>query len=119
MARVSTTLMKGLRKGRTGNLPTSRIDQHGRILARDTTRKPEANLQTIPHDQPRANSPINHCVDQLQEGLLARSQNSTQRPTMNTYVNSHVKVAHTVPRHLQRKEISPRSALCYYQKEYK
>ena len=38
---------------------------------------------------------------------------------MNTYVNSQVvKVAYTVPGHLQRKEISPGSAGCYYQKEY-
>ena len=47
VARVGTTPMKGLTKGRTGNLPTSRIDQHGRILAEDTTRKPEENLPTI------------------------------------------------------------------------
>ena len=52
-------------KGWTGNLPTSRIDQHGSILARYTIRKPEANLPTIPHDQPRASSPTNdnYCVD--------------------------------------------------------
>ena len=67
VARVGTSLMKGLRKGRTGNLPTSWIDQHGRILAGDTTRKPEANLLAILRDQPRASSPTNdnYCVDKL------------------------------------------------------
>ena len=77
---------------------------------------------STPPNQPRARSPINdnHCLDKLQEGLLARSQISTQRQTMNTlYVNSHVvKVAHTAPGHSQRKEVSPGSADCY-QKEYK
>ena len=97
-ATVSTTLMQGLRKGQTGNLPT------------------------ILHDQPRASSPTNdnYCVDKLQEGLLAGSQISTQGQTMNTYVNSRiVKVANTAPGNSQRKEISPGSAGCYYQKEYK
>ena len=40
--------------------------------------------------------------------------------TLNTYVNSYVvKVVHTAPGHSQKKEISPGSAGCYYQKEYK
>ena len=92
------------------------IDQHGRILAGDTTRKQEENLLITPRDQPRASSPIN---DKLQEGLLAGSQTSTQRQTMNTCVNFHVvKVAHTAPGHSQRKEISPGSP-GYVQKEYK
>ena len=42
--------------------------------------------------------------------------------TMNTQltVNSHVvKVAHTAPGHSQKKEISPGSAGCYFQEEYK
>ena len=118
VAMVGATLMKGLRKGRTGNLHTSRIDQHGRISAEDTIRKPEANLPII---QPRASSPTNdsYFVDKLQEGLLAGSQISTQGQTMNTRVNFHVvTVAHTAPGHSQRKEISPGSAGCY-QKEYK
>ena len=72
-----TILMKGLTNGQTGNLPTSRIDQHGRILAGDTIRKPEA---TIPHNQPRASSPINdnYCEDKLQKGLLAGSNSQHQ-----------------------------------------
>ena len=125
VARVGTTLMKGLTKGQTGNLPTSQIEPHGRILARDTIRKPEASLPTLPHDQSRASSPINdnYCVDKLQEGLLARSQPSTQRHSMNTHLFSHVNfsvvnVVHTAPGHLQRKERSPGAAGCC-QKEYK
>ena len=111
---------KELIKGRTGSLPTSRIDQHVRILARDIIRKPEANLPSIPHDQPRASSPINdnYCVDKLQEELLAGSQPSIPRQTMNTQLNSHVnfhvlKVDHAAPGHSQRKEISPGAAVCY------
>ena len=125
MARVGTTLMKGLTKGRTGNLHTSWIDQHGKILAGDTIRKPEENLQTIPHDQPRASSPINdnYFIDKLQGGLLAGSQLSTSRQTMNIGLITHVdfpvvEVVHTVPGHSQRKEISRGATVCY-QKDYK
>ena len=39
---------------------------------------------------------------------------------MNTFVKPHVvKSVHTAPRHSQKKEISPGSAGCYFQKEYK
>ena len=85
MARVVTIPTKELTKGWTESHPTSPIDQHGRTLARDIIRNLKANLSTIPHHQPRASSPINdnYCVDKLQEGLLARSQPSTPRQTMN------------------------------------
>ena len=122
MVRVGTTPVRGLIKGRTRNLPTSRIDQLGRASARDSIRNPGAKLPAIPHDQPRVSNPINnnYCVTKLQEELLAGSQNSTQGQTINSNVNSHVvKVARTAPGHSQRKEISPGSAGCYYQKEYK
>ena len=94
-----------------GQITGNQTEQPGGILRiMDRTRKPRAKPHTTLQDQPRATTPINdnYCIDKLQEGLLARSQNSTQRQTMNTYVNSHVvKVAHTAPRHSQRKEISP------------
>ena len=39
---------------------------------------------------------------------------------MNTFVKPHVvNVVRTVPGHSQKKEISPGSAGCYYQKGYK
>ena len=120
VVRVGTTPVRGLIKGRTRNLPTSQIDQLGRASARDSI--PGSKLPAIPHDQSRVSSPINnsYCVTKLQEELLAGSQNSTRGQTINTNVNSHVvKVAHTAPGHSQRKEISPVSADCYYQKEYK
>ena len=91
-ARVGTTHMKRHIKGRTESLPISRINQHGRVLAEVTTRRPEGNLQTIPYDQPRASIPINdnYCLVKLQEVLLAGSQDSTPRQKMNTFVNFHV-----------------------------
>ena len=48
--------MKELTKGQTENHPTSRIDQHGRTLARDTIGNSKSNLPAIPYGQPRASS---------------------------------------------------------------
>ena len=67
------------------------------------------------HDQPRASSPINdnHFVNSLQEELLAGSKTLTQEKTIKV-VNCHVVTfAPSVPRHSQKKELSPRIAVCH------
>ena len=52
--------------------------------------------------------------------MTAGREQSFYTQTMNTYVNSHVvKVVHTALGHSQKNEISPGSAGCYHQKEYK
>ena len=85
-------------------------------------RSTQESQRETTHDQPRASSPINdnYCLNKLQEGLLAGSQNSTQEQTMNTHVNFHVvKVVHAAPGHSQKREISPGLAGCYSQRKYK
>ena len=107
------------RKGRIrGRIPRV-TDLLGRTLVKGVIRSPRESLATR-RDQPRASSPINdnYCIAMLQRGLLARSHNST-RQTLNTSqslnVNYHVvPVVHSAPGHSQKRELSPRSAGCYY-----
>ena len=114
--RVGTTRMNGKKRGQTAR---SRIDLHG-IYPVTNTGMARANTSIHP-DWPRASSCINdnYCVNKLQERLLAGSPVSNHRQTMNTFVNSSVvAVVHTAPGLLQKKEISPGSADCYYHKKY-
>ena len=89
-------------------------------MVKETTRNPRGSPPITHRDQPRASSPINdnYCIAMLQKGLLAGSQNSTKQ-TLNTSqslnVNYHVvPVVHSAPGHSQKRELSPRSAGCYY-----
>ena len=75
----------------------------------------EGNRLVIPHDQPRASSRIydNNCV------TMTSSPRQTIDTCTNLNVNFHVvKVAHSVPRHSQKRDLSPGSAGCYC-KEHK
>ena len=122
VVKVGTTLMREVTRGqRVGWIP-GRIDQPGRILVGSSSGKAKESLPTIPHDQPRASSRINdsYCVDRLQERLLAGSQVSPHKQTMNIFLKYHVvKVVPTAPGHSQKREISPGSADCHFQKENK
>ena len=95
----------------------SRTDLHGKISPVLNAGKARES-SSIPHDQPRASSPINdnQCVIQLQAGLLAGS--STEE-TMNNFSIVNINVVHpvhTAPGHSQKNEISPRAAVCYYKR---
>ena len=99
--------MKGQIKSR---ITGSRTDWHGRTFPHMVKVKGVKENTSIHPDQPRASSPINdnYCVDKLQEGLLAGSQDSTPRQTMNTLLNTNanfhvVKVVHTASGLSQRK----------------
>ena len=93
-----------------------RISQLGRLSAGDSLRKQRDVQLPTDHDQPRASSHINdnYCVTKLQTRLLARSIPQEQSiDTLN--VNFPVvQVATTAPGHLQKKELSPGPADCYY-----
>ena len=105
------------------NVQTSgnQIARHGKILGTGvSTRRARAKPLIILRDQPRASSPINdnYFVNSLQEGLLAGSQTISQGQTLN-FVKCHVaKVVHSAPGHSQKKELSPRSAACYIQRDH-
>ena len=86
-----------------------------------STRRARAKPLIILRDQPRTSSPINdnYFVNSLQEGLLAGSQTISQDQTLN-FVKYHVaKVVHCAPGHSQKKELSPGSAACYIQRDYR
>ena len=110
---VDITPIRDKNPGRT----RSRTDLHGKIspvLNAGKTRK----CSSIPHDQPRASSPINdnQCVIQLQAGLLAGS--STEE-TMNNFSSVNLNVVHpvpTAPGNSQKNEISPGAAVCHYKR---
>ena len=116
--KVASTPMNAQTNGQTGN----QTDQPGKILGTvDRARKPEARPLFTPQDQPRASSCTNdnYCVNSLQEQLLAGSQDSAQRQTIDSCVNLNVvPLVHTAPGPSQKKEVNPGSAVCYpYQKK--
>ena len=114
-ARVGTIHMNARTRGRLTEIQ-GRINQLGRLSAGDSLRKQRDVQLPIHHDQPRASSRINdnYCVTRLQARLLAGS--IPQEQTIDTLnVNfPFVQVATTAPRHLQKKELSPGPAGCYY-----
>ena len=74
-----------------------------------------------PRDQPRASSPINdnYFVNSLRDGLLAGSKTLTQEKTINV-VNCHVVTdVPSVPRHSQKRELSPGAADCQLKRNHK
>ena len=108
------------RKGKIKGRMQTVTDPLGRTLGKVATRNPRGSLPAIHRDQTRASSPINdnYCIDRLQRGLLAWSHIST-RQTLDTCqslnVNSHVvQAVHSAPGHSQKRELSPRSAGCYF-----
>ena len=76
VVKVGTTHMNVQTRGRIAGQSQGRINQHGRTLAKDSSRKAKVDLLTTHCDQPRASSPINDncCVKGLQAGLLARKR---------------------------------------------
>ena len=113
------TRVVGITPTRNKNLSRTRnrTDLLGKIFPVVNAGKAREN-SSIPHDQPRASSPINdnQCVIQLQAGLLAGS--STEE-TMNNFSNVELNVVypvHTAPGHSQKNEISPGAAVCHYKR---
>ena len=110
--------MKGVRKDQRGGWNQSRKDPHGKILGDDSSNEARARTQTFPHDQPRASSHINdnHCIDRLQERLLAGStfteqiMNSVLHQTVNLNV---AKVVPSAPGHSQKRDRSPGMSECH------
>ena len=100
--------MKGRNKGRTEN-KTSPL---GRLCHALNAARTKGNNST-PHVLPRVSSSTNdsQCFLQLKPLLLTGSP----QETMNT-LNAKLPVvnsAHTAPGHSQKKEISPRAAVCF------
>ena len=94
----------------------------GKTLAtEDRIRRTRTRLLIIPHDQPRASSPINdnYFVNSLQERLLARNQTLPQEKTLNFASFHVVKSVPSAPRHSQKRELSPGAADCQISRNYK
>ena len=87
VVKVGTTLINVPTGGRILELTQGRINQHGRILAKNSSREARVDLLTIHPDQPRAGSPINdnYCVKVLRTGLLAGSEQPTPDKTLNIF----------------------------------
>ena len=114
-ARVGTTHMKGRKGKQTGSCLSIVISHLGRTSARLNTRGVVERQHTT-RDQPRASSPINdnYCSHRSPGGLLAGSQTSTQELFSDIHVNFHVVLpVPTVPRHSQKRELSPGSTVCH------
>ena len=110
---VDTIPMRDKNLGRT----RSRTDLHGKIFPVLNAGKARES-SSIPHDQPRASSPINdnQCVIQLQAGLLAGSSTEETMNNFSTVNRNVVHPVHTAPGHSQKNEISPGAAVCHYKR---
>ena len=123
VAKVGTTLMNVLRRGRT----TGWTSWHGKPLVAKDSMRAKNLLQTIHPNQQRASSPINdnYCVKVLQTGLLAGSKPPTSRNTINSHVSKTlvnslvVNPVLTAPGLSQKKDINPGVSSSYQEVKLK
>ena len=115
VARSISSLMTSRTEGRINGRIRKVTSQHGRTLGRVGTESLDPSPQPQHHDQPRANSLTNdnYCVTKFNTRLLAGSTPQTMDSCTFLNVKPLVHYVHTATGHSQKKEISPRAAVCF------
>ena len=109
------------------NMKLSLVNQHGRIWAGRTRKRPVSRLQSFPRVRPRVNLLINdsYSVNPLFQSRLTGNREELLRRTLTPHtqtIDSHLNVKHLVVKSVvsapglpQRKGLSPGLAECYSQ----